>query len=295
MERVGFIGLGIMGKPMAKNIMKSGYDLVVYNRSQASVQELIKEGAEAAQSPKAVANKVDVLVTMLPDSPDVKKVLLGVDGAIEGLSKGKMVIDMSSISPIVTRELVVTLQDKGIRMMDAPVSGGEPGAIEGTLAIMVGANESDYEQYRKLLLAMGKSVHRVGHVGSGNVAKLVNQSIVALNIAAISEAFLLGAMSEVNPRSIYEAISSGLAGSNTLNAKFPMMIDRNFMPGFTLELHKKDLDNVLKTAQSLNIEMPLTSMVTEFIENLIKNGEAKSDHSALLKYFENLSSSKLVR
>ncbi|QGH35949.1 2-hydroxy-3-oxopropionate reductase [Gracilibacillus salitolerans] len=295
MERVGFIGLGIMGKPMAKNIMKSGYDLVVYNRSQTSVQELIKEGAEAAQSPKEVAQKVDVLVTMLPDSPDVKKVLLGVDGAIEGLSKGKMVIDMSSISPIVARELDVTLQDKGIRMMDAPVSGGESGAIEGTLAIMVGANESDYELYRKLLLAMGKSVHRVGDVGSGNVAKLVNQSIVALNIAAISEAFLLGAKSGVDPRSIYEAISGGLAGSNALNAKFPMMTDNNFMAGFTLELHKKDLDNVLKNAQSLNVEMPLTSMVTEFVEDLIKSGEAKSDHSALLKYFENLSSSKLIR
>ncbi|KAB8133580.1 2-hydroxy-3-oxopropionate reductase [Gracilibacillus oryzae] len=293
MKRIGFIGLGIMGKPMARNVIKNNYDLVVYNRSQASVQELAKEGAEAAASPKEVAEKADVVITMLPNGPDVQEVLFGDNGAIHGLSHGKILIDMSSISPVITKEIAVALNKDGIRMMDAPVSGGEQGAIDGTLAIMVGAEQGDFTEYFDLLSAMGSNVKLVGDVGSGNVAKLVNQSIVAVNIAVISEAFLLGAKSEVNPQSIYEAIHTGLAGSNALNSKFPLMIEENFKPGFTLELHKKDLDNVLETAKSLDMEMPLTTMVTEFIQELINSGEAKKDHSALLKYFESVSSTRL--
>ncbi|PWU67345.1 MULTISPECIES: 2-hydroxy-3-oxopropionate reductase [Gracilibacillus] len=294
MKRIGFIGLGIMGKPMAINLIKSGYDLVVYNRSQASVQELSKQGVEVAFSPMDVAKKVDVLITMLPNGPEVKEVLLGDNGAIYGLSKGKMVIDMSSISPVTTKKIASILAKKGIRMMDAPVSGGETRAIDGTLSIMVGAYKEDFSNYYDLLSAMGSNVTLVGEIGSGNVAKLVNQSIVAVNIAVVSEAFLLGAKCEVNPESIYEAIHSGLAGSNALQSKFPLMMEGNFEPGFTLELHRKDLKNILETAQSLDVKMPLTKMVTEFIEKLISDGEADKDHSAILKYYEKISSFNLV-
>ncbi|GAB2536485.1 2-hydroxy-3-oxopropionate reductase [Gracilibacillus alcaliphilus] len=295
MERIGFIGLGIMGKPMAKNLIKSGYQLVIYNRSREATLELAEEGAEFGHSPKEVANKVDVLITMLPNGPDVEEVLLGEDGAILGLSPGNTVIDMSSISPIVAKRIAGVLHEKNIAMIDAPVSGGEPGAKEGTLAIMVGANKEDFSKCYGILSAMGKTVTRVGEIGSGNVVKLVNQSIVALNIAAISEALLLGAKCGVNPPDIYKAINEGLAGSNVLNAKFPMMMENNYEPGFTLELHKKDLDNVLSTADSINYKMPLTSMVTEFVDELIKDRQEKSDHSALLKYFEKLSSFQLLK
>lgn len=295
MERIGFIGLGIMGKPMAKNLIKSGYQLVVYNRSREASLELAEEGAEVGHSPKEVANKVDVLITMLPNGPDVEEVLLGENGAILGLSPGNTVIDMSSISPIVAKRIASILHEKNIAMIDAPVSGGELGAKEGTLAIMVGANKEDFSKCYGILSAMGKTVTRVGEIGSGNVVKLVNQSIVALNIAAISEALLLGAKCGVNPPDIYKAINGGLAGSNVLNAKFPMMMENNFDPGFTLELHKKDLDNVLSTADSINYQMPLTTMVTEFVDQLIEDGQEKSDHSALLKYFEKLSSFQLLK
>lgn len=294
MTCIGFVGLGIMGKPMAKNLIKEGYKLIVHNRSRTAVKELVDFGAEEVFSPADVARNVDVLITMLPNSSDVKKVILGREGAIEGLTEGKIVIDMSSISPVVIREIASTLQEIGVRMMDAPVSGGEPGAINGTLAIMVGGNEKDYNQYYEKLSVMGKNVTRVGEVGSGNVAKLVNQSIVALNIASISEAFMLGSMSGVDPKNIFGAINGGLAGSNALDAKFPMMIEDNFKPGFTLELHKKDLDNILEVAKSHGTMMPLTSLVTDYVQELIRNGEGKSDHSALIKYFENLSSYKLT-
>lgn len=295
MSKVGFIGLGIMGKPMAKNLIKNGYQLVVYNRSKHSVKELVNLGAEEAFSPEEVAQEVEVLITMLPDSDDVKKVILGENGAISGLEKNDILIDMSSISPSVAKEVASTLAEKGVRMLDAPVSGGEPGAIDATLAIMVGGHEKDFKQYQDLLSVMGRSVKRVGDIGSGNVVKLVNQSIVALNIAAISEALMLGSKSGVNPEYIFEAIKGGLAGSHALDAKFPKMIDQDFAPGFTLNLHKKDLDNVLNEANLQETKMPLTSMVTEYIQTLIENGEGESDHSAILKYFEHLSNHTLSR
>jgi 2-hydroxy-3-oxopropionate reductase len=288
LSKIGFIGLGIMGKPMSKNLIKAGHHLVVYNRSQKALDELIKEGAEAASSPKDVAERCSLIITMLPNSPQVHEVVLGKNGVIEGARAGAMVIDMSSITPGVSREIAIKLAQKGIRFMDAPVSGGEPKAIDGTLSVMVGGKPVDFEEYQPVLKAMASSVILCGDVGAGNVTKLANQIIVAVNIAAISEALVLASKAGVNPETVYQAIRGGLAGSTALDAKAPLMIERRFQPGFRINLHIKDLNNVLETGHDLGSPLPLSASVMEMMQTLKVLGQENSDHSALVQYYEKL-------
>ena len=250
--KVGFIGLGIMGKPMCRNLMKAGYEAVVYNRSKASVEELAAEGAQAAGSPAEVAENCQVIITMLPNSPQVREVCLGENGIASAAKEGTIVIDMSSIDPVQSKEIGAELNKKGIDLMDAPVSGGEPKAIDGTISVMVGGSKENFDKYYDLLMAMAGSVVYVGELGSGNVAKLANQVIVALNIAAVSEALTLAVKNDADPELVYKAIRGGLAGSTVLDAKAPMMMAHNFKPGFRIELHIKDLNNALNAGHAVN-------------------------------------------
>ncbi len=288
MKRIGFIGLGIMGRPMAKNLIKAGYSLVVYDINSAPVEELISLGADQGVSPLDVAQKCSHLVTMLPNSPEVKTVILGLEGVIEGAAPGTVVLDMSSISPIVSREVGEALAKKKVKFLDAPVSGGEPGAINATLSIMVGGDPAVYEECKPLLAAMGKSIVRVGNVGSGNVAKLANQIIVALNIAAMSEALVLGTKAGVDPELIYNAVRGGLAGSNVLEAKAMRVMEGNFDPGFKIDLHVKDLNNALDAARDAGVPLFLTSQVMEILKCLQLDGKGQKDHSAILNFYEKL-------
>ncbi|TZE81470.1 2-hydroxy-3-oxopropionate reductase [Calorimonas adulescens] len=292
--KVGFIGLGIMGRPMAKNLIKAGYSLVVMgHRNRTPVEELVSLGAEEAKTPGDVGKLSDLVITMLPDSPEVREVVLGEDGLINGMRPGSILIDMSSISPAASKEISNELAKKGIRMMDAPVSGGEQGAIDGTLAIMVGGSESDFEECLPVLRAVGKSIVRVGDIGSGNTAKLVNQIIVAGNIAVMSEAFAMGVKAGADPERIYEAIKGGLAGSRVLDAKLPAILKRNFTPGFKLKLHIKDLKNALDEAHDIAAFLPITSMVMEMMQNLKADGKDEMDHAALVQFYEKIVGSEV--
>jgi 2-hydroxy-3-oxopropionate reductase len=287
-KKVGFIGLGIMGKPMARNLLKAGFHLVVFSRGKRSVEELIQEKAVGAESPKEVAEHSEVIITMLPDSPEVQEVILGKDGVIQGIKPGSVVIDMSSINPLVTQEIAGALKGKGVEMLDAPVSGGEVGAIEGTLAIMVGGEEKIFNETMEILRALGRNIVHVGEIGSGGFVKLVNQIIVALNIAAVGEAFTLGVKAGLDPQVIYQAIRGGLAGSSVLEAKAPMIFGRNFKPGFKIRLHHKDLKNALSTAKDLGVPLPLSSFVQQILISLMTDGRGDEDHSALATFFEKL-------
>jgi 2-hydroxy-3-oxopropionate reductase len=286
--KTGFIGLGIMGKPMAKNLLKAGYKLIVYDINADAVRELSAAGAETAASPKEVARQCDVVVTMLPNSPHVKAVALGPDGIIEGARAGMILVDMSSIAPLAAQEVAKALAEKGVEMIDAPVSGGEPKAIEGTLSIMVGGKKEIFERCKEMLGKMGTSVVLCGAIGAGNTTKLANQIIVALNIAAMSEALVLGAKAGVNPETIYQAIRGGLAGSTVLDAKAPMVLNGNFKPGFRIELHIKDLANALETGHEVGVPLPLTSQVMEIMQALKVDGKAGNDHSGIIQYYEKL-------
>jgi len=288
MKNIGFIGLGIMGKPMAKNLLKAGYTLVVYDINAEPVNELVKAGAQEGKSSQDVASHSEVIITMLPNSPEVKAAVLGEKGVIDGAKPGMIVVDMSSISPIVSKEISKKLQQKGVAMLDAPVSGGEPKAIEGTLAIMVGGPQEAFDSVKDILGAMGTSVKLVGDIGSGNITKLANQIIVALNIAAMSEAMVLAVKAGVDPEKVYEAIRGGLAGSTVLDAKMPMVLDGNFKPGFRIELHIKDLMNVMDTAKELGAPAQLTSMVLEIMEALKEEGKGKNDHGGIIQYYEKI-------
>ncbi len=287
-KKIGFIGLGIMGKPMSKNLLKAGYSLIVYDINKDAVKDVAKAGAETGKSCKDVAEKSDIIITMLPNSPHVKEVLFGKNGVIEGVKAGTIVIDMSSIDPMVSKEISNILKEKKISFIDAPVSGGEPKAIDGTLSIMAGGSEKVFNEVKDILSKMGSSVVLVGEVGSGNVTKLANQIIVALNIAAMSEAFVLATKAGVDPEKVFDAIKGGLAGSTVLNAKAPMVLNRNFKPGFRIELHIKDLMNSMDTAHKLNIQLPLTGQVLEMMQALKAEGKEKNDHSGLVQYYEKL-------
>ena len=284
---IGFIGLGIMGRPMAKNLIKAGNKLIVYDKI-ANLDEFKPLGAEIAKSNKEVASKSDIIITMLPNSPHVKEAVLGEGGVIEGVKKGAIVVDMSSIAPSASQEIAKALKEKDVEMLDAPVSGGEPKAIDGSLAIMVGGDKAAFEKVKDILAKMGSSVTHVGAIGSGNVVKLANQIIVALNIAAVSEAFVLATKAGVNPQAVFDAIKGGLAGSTVMNAKVPMILDGNFKPGFRIELHIKDLQNALDTAHELNVPIQLTASVMEVLQALKVDGFAANDHSAIVRYYEKL-------
>jgi 2-hydroxy-3-oxopropionate reductase len=284
---IGFIGIGIMGRPMAKNLIKAGYKLVVYDKF-SKLDEFTALGAEIAKSNKEAASKSDIIITMLPNSPHVKEAVLGKDGVIEGIKKDSILVDMSSIAPGASQEICAVLKEKGVLMLDAPVSGGEPKAIDGTLAIMVGGDKTAFEKVKDILSKMGSSVIHVGEIGSGNVTKLANQIIVALNIAAVSEAFVLATKAGVNPEAVFNAIKGGLAGSTVMNAKVPMILDGNFKPGFRVELHIKDLQNALDTAHALNVPIQLTACVMEILQALKVEGMGANDHSAIARYYEKL-------
>lgn len=292
--KIGLIGLGIMGKPMAKNLLKAGYELVVNDLNKSAVEEVCACGATVAEIP-ALARECGVVLTMLPNSPQVKQVVLGKGGVCEGIRAGSIVVDMSSINPIASREIAAELEKIGVEMLDAPVSGGEPKAIDGTLSFMVGGKQEVFDQMKPLLQKMGASVVLCGGIGAGNVTKLCNQIIVAVNIAAVSEAFTLGQKAGVSCEAIYEAIKGGLAGSTVMNAKAPMMMDRNFKPGFKIDLHIKDLNNVLDTAKALDAPTLMTAQVMEMMKVLHADGEGQSDHSALAKFYEKLTGAEITR
>jgi 2-hydroxy-3-oxopropionate reductase len=286
--KLGFIGLGIMGKPMSKNLLKAGYSLVVYDINKDAVAEVVAAGAEAASSPKEVAEKARIVVTMLPNSPHVKAVVTGDQGILEGAKAGDIIIDMSSIAPLAAQEVAAKAAEKGVEMIDAPVSGGEPKAIDGTLSIMVGGKQEIFDRVKDILGKMGKSVVRCGDIGAGNTTKLANQIIVALNIAAMSEALVLGAKAGVDPEVIYQAIRGGLAGSTVLDAKAPMVLAGNFKPGFKIDLHIKDLNNALETAKEVGVPLFLTSQVMEIMQALKIDGKGQNDHSGIVQFYEKL-------
>ncbi len=294
-EKIGFIGLGIMGKPMAKNLIKAGYSLNVYDIVGENMEEEVNEGATGASSSKEFAGASDKIITMLPDSADSEKAILGPGGVLEGAQTGSVVIDMSSIAPLVSQNIAAHCAQKGVEMLDAPVSGGEPGAVNATLAIMVGGKQEVFDQSYALLKTMGGNVVLTGDIGAGGVTKLANQIIVAINIEALSEAMVLAQRAGVDPEKVFNAIRGGLAGSAVMEAKGPMMLDRNFRAGFRMRLHQKDLRNVLQTAQELNIPLPVTAQVQQMIGALINEGESEADHSAILHFLEGMAKVEVKR
>ncbi len=284
---VGFIGLGIMGRPMAKNLMDAGYELVLQNRSPEKAEELVKEGnATVAGSPREVAEACDVVITMLPDSPDVEAVVAGEDGVLEGIRDGALLVDMSTISPVVTEELSEKVRERGASMLDAPVSGGDVGAIEGALSIMVGGSEEDFERARPLFDVMGKVATHVGPIGAGQVVKACNQIVVALTIEAVSEALVLGSRGGVAPEKLVEALSGGLAGSAVMEAKKEKFFSHDFEPGFRIELHHKDLGIALAAGREYGVALPVTAIVDQMLEASKAKGRGDRDHSALLTLLE---------
>lgn len=286
MAKIGFIGLGIMGKPMAKNLLAAGHTLVVHSRSPGPVDDLVAAGASSAPNPREVAGQVDIVITMLPNSPDVEKVVKGENGVLEGAREGLILIDMSSIAPGVAQSLAKLAAEKQVTLLDAPVSGGEPKAIEGTLAIMVGGPENIFEQVKPVLLNMGASAVHVGDVGAGNITKLANQVIVGINIAAMSEALTLATKAGADPAKVVEAISGGLAGSTVLNMKAPMVLAGNYKPGFRIELHIKDLNNALETGAMVNSPLPLSAQVITMMKALAEAGHRSDDHGGVIQYYE---------
>jgi 2-hydroxy-3-oxopropionate reductase len=295
MSKIGFIGLGIMGKPMSRNLLKAGFQLVIYDIDKAPVEELKQAGAEVGLSPMDVAARAHVIITMLPNSPHVKAAVLGKDGVIEGAHKGSIVVDMSSITPIVSREISEALTHKGIKMLDAPVSGGEPKAIDGSLSIMVGGAQADFDEVLPIFKAMGSSAVLTGGSGAGSVTKLANQIIVQLNIAAVSEALVMATKAGVDPELVYKAIRGGLAGSTVLDAKAPLMLDRNFNPGGRISTNLKDIANVLETSHEIGVPLPLTAVVMEILQALKADGMGNLDHGAIVRFYEKLAHVEVKR
>ncbi len=292
--KIGLTGLGIMGKPMAKNLLKAGYELVVNDRNQASIDEVVAAGASYATQAE-IGESCDVVLTMLPNSPQVKEVMLGDDGVAAHMKAGSTFIDMSSINPVASKEIAAVLEAKGIDMLDAPVSGGEPKAIDGTLSFMVGGKQEVFDKFKDLLGAMGASVVRCGDVGAGNTTKLANQIIVACNIQALAEALTLAQKAGVDPELVFQAIRGGLAGSTVMEAKAPMMIVGNDKPGFKIDLHIKDLNNALDCAHTVGSPLPMTAAVQEVMQWLHNNGCGQNDHSAIAKYYEKLTGIQIGR
>jgi len=288
-DTVGFIGLGIMGRPMAKNLMEAGYDLVVHNRSPEKAEELAGEGATAAGSPREVAEGCDVVITMLPDSPQVEVVLSGEGGVFEGVREGALIVDMSTISPVVTESLSARAKENGASLLDAPVSGGDVGAIEGTLSIMVGGSEEDFERAKPLFEVMGKTVTHVGPTGAGQVTKAANQIVVALTIEAVSEALVLGSKGGVSPEKILDVLGGGLAGNKVMEVKREKFLSHNFDPGFRSELHHKDLGIALAAGREYGVALPVTAVVDQMLLTMRRKGWGGEDHSALLRIIEDQS------
>lgn len=287
MKKLGFIGIGIMGKPMAKNLIDAGYQMVAYDRGKEALEKIVSYGAERVSSSKEVASQCDVIITMLPNSPDVKKVVLGKEGVIEGVHAGQVLIDMSSIAPLVSQEIAKELYEKGVEMLDAPVSGGQEKAKAASLAIMVGGKEEVFKKCKNILEVMGKPT-LVGDIGAGQTTKLVNQVIVAINIAAVAEGLILGKKAGVDPKNLFNAIKSGLAGSQCLTDKAPRMFAGNYEPGFRMKLHVKDLTNALETSRELHNAMPLSAQVMEMMQALMAEGHTEVDHGGLALFYEKM-------
>lgn len=293
--KIGFVGLGIMGRPMAKNLVKAGNEVVVYDFNQDAVNDLVSCGAAAGTSGRDVASRCPVVITMVPNSPHVRAAVFGKDGIAEGAAKGSVLIDMSSIDPTESKKIGEELEKLGIDMLDAPVSGGEPKAVDGTLSVMVGGKKETFDRFYDMLMVMAGSVVYVGPIGSGNVAKLANQIVVAVNIAAVAEALTFAKKAGTDPELVYQAIRGGLAGSTVMDAKAPMMIAGNYKPGFRVELHIKDLTNALNAAHAINSPVPLTGQLMEMMQALKADGYQKEDHSSLAKYYEKISDTSIVK
>ncbi len=288
MSQIGFIGLGIMGKPMARNLLKAGHTLVVYDVVPGPIAELMEAGAARGASCSDTAARSEIIITMLPDGPEVETAVLGTGGVLEGARKGSVVVDMSSISPMVSQKIATACAAKGVEFIDAPVSGGEPKAIDGTLAIMAGGKPEVFEQVLPILQKLGSSAILTGPVGAGNVTKLANQIMVACNIAAMGEALTLATRAGLDPEVVFNAVKGGLAGSAVLNAKAPMVISRNFKPGFRIKLHQKDLRNALLAAESMKVSLPFTSLAQQMLMALMNEGKGDLDHSAIVTFIERM-------
>ena len=296
MYKVGFIGLGIMGRPMCKNLLKAGYAVTAFDPfAKEALDDVVSCGAARGESNADVASKSDVVITMVPNSPHVRAAVLGKGGMAEGAHEGLDVIDMSSIAPLESKAIAAECEKAGIHMMDAPVSGGEPKAVDGTLSFMVGGKQAVFDTCKDVLAAMGASVTLCGDVGAGNTTKLANQIIVACNIQAVAEAFTLAQKAGVDPEVVYRAIRGGLAGSTVMDAKGPMMIAGNDKPGFKVDLHIKDLDNALDCAHAVGAPVPMTASVQEILQWLHNNDCGGNDHSAIAKYYERLTGIKIGR
>ncbi len=292
--KIAFIGLGIMGKPMAKNLLKAGHELVVFDIVRENVMDLVSAGAASAESAAQAAGQCPVVITMVPNSPHVKAVVMGEGGVLESAKEGTILIDMSSIAPGASQEVEKACAAKGVKMIDAPVSGGEPKAIDGTLSVMVGGDKEVFEQVKDdILLKMGASAVYCGAIGAGNTTKLANQIVVACNIAACAEAFTLAKKADVDPALVFDAIRGGLAGSTVMNAKVPMMLEGNFKPGFKIDLHIKDLGNALEAGHSVGSPLPLTAAVMEMMQTLHADGKGQDDHSSLANYYAKVSGTKI--
>lgn len=277
-----------MGRPMSLNLLKAGYYVTVYDLNKQAAQHLVQAGAVAANSPKEVGEMSDFIITMLPASKHVQEVVLGENGVIYGAKEGTVIIDMSSITPVVSKQIANEVAKKGVEMLDAPVSGGEPKAIDGTLAIMVGGKKEVFESALPVLTSMGKDVTLVGENGCGTTAKLANQIIVNLNIAAMSEALVLAAKAGIDIEKMYHAIRGGLAGSTVLDAKVPLILDRNFVAGGRIDINMKDITNVMETAHAIDVPLPLSSQLLEILHTLKADGKAHDDHGGIVQYYEKL-------
>lgn len=287
-KRVGFIGLGIMGRPMAKNVLSKGFPLSVYNRSAAAVEELAKLGARPCQSSREVAEHSDVILTCLPDSPDVEQVILGPHGVLEGARAGSIIADMSTIAPQVSIRLAEEAAKRGVQMLDAPVSGGDKGAMAGTLSIMVGGSKEAFDACLDIFRAMGTKIVHVGDIGAGGYTKLANQIMVALQLEAMAEGLVLGAKAGVDPALMVEAIGAGLARCGVLEMRAPNVLDGNFSPGFMIRLHLKDLRLALEAGHALGVPLPVTAVVREMYNALQVAGKGDRDHSAIILLLEDL-------
>lgn len=294
--KIGFIGLGIMGKPMAKNLLKAGYEVCVNDFKQEAIDELVAAGATSAANNADVAKNVEVVITMVPNSPNVRAALLDENGIIDGATKDTVIIDMSSIDPVESKKISAELKEKkGIEMLDCPVSGGEPKAIDGTLSIMCGGKKEIFDKYKELLEAMGSSVVYVGEIGSGNVAKLANQMVVAANIGICAEAMTFAKKMGTDPELVYQAIRGGLAGSTVMDAKVPMMLEGNYNPGFRIDLHIKDLNNALNASHAINMPVPMTAHMMEVMQELKNHDEGSCDHDDIIRYYERMTDVSIVK
>ena len=292
MADIGFIGLGIMGRPMVRNLMNAGNSVTVYDIVGTAVEEMATEGATPASSSREVAENNPLIITMVPDSADSEAAILGPNGVLEGAASGSVVIDMSSIAPASSQKIAAGCEAQGVDFLDAPVSGGEPGAISGALAIMVGGKKDVYDKYVDVFAPMGSATF-CGDYGAGNTTKLANQIMVAINIAAVGEALVLAKKAGLDPNVVFDAVKGGLAGSNVLNAKGPMMIEGNFNPGFRVRLHQKDLNNALQTARELSVPLPFTALAQQVIGSLMNEGKGDADHSAIANFIEDMAQTKI--